>query len=343
MQTMAMRVSRVVRLLPVAGALILVSAGVYGLDAPASAAPAVFVGNIGTATRNSGGNSSTTITVGLPGVAAGDSIIVAFASSTVGGTVSCADTKGNTYHVDADRIGGAGRASICSAHNVTALVSGDQITVSYPGFSGASSATANEFSGLAHSGTLDKTSAAVGNSGSPDSGLTATTTQADELLYGAIVFSGSNGATFTPGAGYTRTNPDLSPRHLASEFSNVSATGMYRANGTLTAPNQWAAVIATYHTATTNCGCFEDVDKTDATHVEINNGQRLDEATAFFLSRTCDLTGCPNGTTCFMVPASGVSASTATLDTSGVAAGTYHVVGVWNTGSFCNNDLITLP
>ncbi|HKF43552.1 MAG TPA: hypothetical protein VKG01_10665, partial [Thermoanaerobaculia bacterium] len=43
---------------------------------------AVFVGNIGTATKNTFGNSSITITVGT-GVAAGDSIIVGFASSTV--------------------------------------------------------------------------------------------------------------------------------------------------------------------------------------------------------------------------------------------------------------------
>jgi hypothetical protein len=46
---------------------------------------ATFVGNIGTATRSIAGNTSITITVGAAGVAHGDSIIVAFASSTVAG------------------------------------------------------------------------------------------------------------------------------------------------------------------------------------------------------------------------------------------------------------------
>jgi len=342
MQTLANRRSWVVRLLPVAGALTLMS-GILGLDGPASAATPTFVGNIGTATRSGAGNSSTTITVGLSGVTGGNSILVAFASSTVGGVVGCSDTKGNTYHVDADRIGGAGRATICSAHNVTALVSGDQITVSYPGFSGNSSATANEFSGLAHSLTLDQTSTAIGNSGAPNSGLTPPTTQSDELLYGAVVYSGTNAATFTPAAGFTLTNPDLTGRRLASLFDTVTATGSFSAGGTLTSQNQWAALIATYHTATTNCGCFEDVSKTDATHVKVQNGLRLDLADKFFLDTKCDLTGCPNGTTCFEVPFTVNSASDVTLDISGVAAGTYHVIGVWNTGLYCNNELITIP
>ena len=181
-------------------------------------------------------------------MAAGDSIIVGFASSTVAGAVGCTDTKGNSYSVDADRInGGAGRVSICSAHGVAALASGDKITATYPSFSGFTSATANEFSGLLPIGAFDKKSTATGNTNAfPSSGLTATTSQPDELLYGAIFFSGTNNAKFTPGAGYTRTNPDLAGRPLASEYKIVSAMGTYQANGTLTNANQWAAGIATY-------------------------------------------------------------------------------------------------
>ncbi|HKA35492.1 MAG TPA: hypothetical protein VKH43_01645, partial [Thermoanaerobaculia bacterium] len=207
-----------------------------------------FVGNIGTATRSTSGNNSMTITVSAVGVAGGDSILVAFASSTVAGAVGCSDSKSNTYHVDADRINGAsGRVTICSAHGVTALASGDTITVTYPSFSGSSSVTANEFQGLSSGGTtLDVTATGTGNTAFPTSGPSPTTSQADELLYGAIFFSGTNFATFTPGAGYTRTNPDLAGRRLASEYMAVSATGSYQANGTLTTANQWAAALATY-------------------------------------------------------------------------------------------------
>ena len=101
----------------------------------ALASGVVFVGNVGTATKATSGNSSVAVTVGASGVIGGHSIIVAFGSSTFAGAVGCSDTKGNSYNVDADKINGAtGRVTICSAHNVTALASGDKITVTYPAF-----------------------------------------------------------------------------------------------------------------------------------------------------------------------------------------------------------------
>ena len=242
---MEISLPRAVRLLAVVAVLVL-SAQV-GLSA-------AFVGNIGTATKTSFGNSSLAITVGASGVTAGDSIIVGFASGTFAGAVGCSDTAGNVYNVDADRNnGGSGRVTICSAHGVAALSSGDKITVTYPAFSGYTSATANEFSGLLPSGALDQTSTATGNNAAPSSGLTAPTSQANELLYGAIYFSGTNFATFAPGAGYTRTNPDLAGRPLASEYQFVSAIGSYQANGALSKANQWAAGIATYRASGGAC------------------------------------------------------------------------------------------
>jgi hypothetical protein len=235
---MEISLPRAVRFLAVVAALVLFAQ--VGLGA-------AFVGNIGTATKTQFGNSSLAITVGASGVTAGDSIIVGFASGTFAGAVGCSDTAGNVYNVDADRNnGGSGRVTICSSHGVAALASGDTITVTYPAFSGYTSATANEFSGLLPSGALDQTSTATGNNASPSSGFTAPTSQANELLYGAIYFSGTNFATFTPGAGYTRTNPDLAGRPLASEYQFVSAIGSYQPNGSLSNANQWAAGIATY-------------------------------------------------------------------------------------------------
>jgi len=206
----------------------------------------LFVGNIGTATKSGAGNSSISVTV-ASGVAGGDSIIVGFASSTFAGPVSCEDTQGNAYNVDVDTINGAsGRVTICSAHNVKPLFAGDMITAHYPGFSGPSSITANEFHCLAPADTLDQIAADTGNTAEPSSGLTPLTRQDHELLYGAIFFSGTNFAAFTPGAGYTRTNPDLLVRPLASEYREVFVRGMYQADGTLSTGNQWAADIATY-------------------------------------------------------------------------------------------------
>lgn len=207
-----------------------------------------FVKTVGTATRSSSGNSSVTITVASAGVAAGESIIVAVTASTFSGAVGCSDTKGNSYSVDADVIG-AGRLFVCSAHNVTALTSSDTITATYPGFSGVSTASANEFSGLAPAGAVDRTSTASGNSANPSSGTTGTTTQASELLFGAIAYNST--PTFAAGAGYTvqgqvTGGSGAGQKNLYPEYQIVSTTGSYAATGTLNPGQQWWAAIVTY-------------------------------------------------------------------------------------------------
>jgi len=226
-------------------AVSLIMSGFFMADYAHAESLVSFVKNIGTNTKSQSGNSSISVTVPASGVAAGNTIIVSFASGTFSPGIACADSQGNIYNIDADKIDVAERVTICSAHVTTALVAGNTITATYPSFSGTSTITANEFFGLLSS-SLDASSTDSGNSDAPDSGLTALTAQPEELLMGAIQFSGANGATFTPGAGYARTNSDLAGRPLASLYQIVSAMGAYSAGGTLTTENQWEAAIATY-------------------------------------------------------------------------------------------------
>jgi hypothetical protein len=207
-----------------------------------------FVQTVGTTTRNTSGNSSITTTVASAGVAAGHSVIVAITASTFGGVVACSDTKGNSYSINAD-VTGSGRLFICSAHNVTALTSSDTITATYPSFSGISTASANEFSGLASAGAVDRTSTASGNSANPSSGTTATTTQASEVLFGAIAYN--NTPTFAAGGGYNVVGQVIGgsgagQKNLYPEYQIVSSTGGYAATGTMTPGQQWWAAIVTY-------------------------------------------------------------------------------------------------
>src|SRR5262249_15557103 len=93
------------------------------------------------------------------------------------------------------------------------------------------------------------------------------------------------------------------------------------------------------------CGCFAGV--TDGNNsVSIDNGQSLLAVQAFFLSNSCDVTPC-NAPGCVQVPAANVNVidnATATLNTTGLPAGTYnHVVGQWSSGTFCNNTSVTVP
>jgi len=221
---------------------------VNGNEATATSFGVRFVQTVGTATQSSSSNSSITITVPAAGVAAGDSIIVSVTAGTFAGAVSCSDTKANSYTIDAD-ITGAGRLFVCSAHNVTALASGDTITASYPGFSGVTTASANEFSGIAPTTPADKVSTAAGNNPSPSSGSTATTTQANELLFGAIAHNST--PTFAPGSGYNLAGQVIGgsgsgQKTNSPEYRIVSATGSYAADGTLSSGQQWQAAIVTY-------------------------------------------------------------------------------------------------
>lgn len=212
---------------------------------PALAHGAAFVKTIGTATASTGG--TLVIDVPVTGVAAGNSIIVSLATGALAGSVSCADSAGNVYQIDADRLT-VGRVTICSTHNVTALDDSDTITVTFPSANVNKAASANEFSGLT-ANPIDQTSTNNANSTAPTSGLTPTTTQADELLFGTIGHIGTD--TFTAGAGYAAVGAitagaGASRRNLNPEFRIVAATGTFEANGALSGGAQWQAAIVTY-------------------------------------------------------------------------------------------------
>ena len=170
---------------------LLVGAMAFALRSPFARGPYAttgFVKNIGTAASETPG-TFIAITVPAGGVAASNSILLTFAIDESVGAVGAADSQGNLYTVDADvSNSGTVRTVIFSAHVVTPLVSGDFITVTHPldPLRSARALSANEFSGLVTPGTLDQTSTATGNSASPSSGSTALTTQAEELLIGAI-------------------------------------------------------------------------------------------------------------------------------------------------------------
>src|SRR2546425_5204639 len=182
----------------------------FSLAASEARAVIAFVKNIGT---NSSATTGTTITATVPaaGVAAGDSIILTLAMADASGGVSATDAKGNTYSVAADVTNVSNvRTVILAAHNVTALVSGDTITVTHPSAS-LRALSANEFSGLSPTSALDQTHTATGSSTAPSSGATAATTEAAELLLGAMGVAGTTADTFTAGGRYTAPPPAGAP------------------------------------------------------------------------------------------------------------------------------------
>src|SRR5437016_3898745 len=233
----------------------------FGLAASEARAGIAFVKNIGTATgNNTGTNIMITLAAGVS-VGAGDSIIVSFVGPDLSGTYSATDSAGNSYGVNASGArAGTVRTVVLSAHNVNALASGNTITVTFPSTSNRRAVTADEFSGLAKTGTLDQSLTGNASSTAPDSGFTATTAQAAELLLGAIGVAGSASDTFTAGndghggtyTALTRVNSGGNIFYVNPEYEIVAATNTYKARATITSQN-WAANIATYK-GDANCG-----------------------------------------------------------------------------------------
>src|SRR5262249_31151439 len=76
----------------------------------------------------------------------------------------------------------------------------------------AARATANEFSGLISPLAIDQIQSGGGNSAFPNSGDTPATSQADEILFGAFTFNGTNnGVVNSAGSGYTLAGPVVQP------------------------------------------------------------------------------------------------------------------------------------
>ena len=100
---------------------------------------------------------------------------------------------------------------------------------------------------------LDQTASNAGSGSSPSSS-TATTTQANELLVGAISDDNQSAsdAGFSPGSGYTAlAGVGTAGPSLFGEYSIVAATGTYAASGTFSTNihQHWVAVLATYKAA----------------------------------------------------------------------------------------------
>jgi hypothetical protein len=200
--------------------------------------------SIGTANSTSS-STNISVTVSAAGVAAGNTIIVTFTMSSVTGTVSVTDTKGNIYTSDADvNYSSYVRTLVFSAPVTTALVSGNTITVTYP------SAVSKAVSIYYVSGLVllkDQSATATGNSSSLSSGNTANTTQDYELLIGAIGYN--NTSTFTVGGSFTALTKSTAGSKLTiqPEYRIVTSDGVYAASGSITS-GRWAAAIVAYKT-----------------------------------------------------------------------------------------------
>lgn len=186
----------------------------------------------------------------------GNLIIVTVITSNIA-VSSIADSQTNTYTKIDETTGSASLTnSVWYAKNIT----GGTLPTITATLAGSTQAAiiVREYSGADTTAPFDKKAVATGVAGTVDSTSTATTTQANELVIGAIA---SSAGTPVAGSGYGNMTTKVALTIIAGmEDKLVSATGTY--NATFTGPSSiWVATVATFKeaaaTTTASSGTFE--------------------------------------------------------------------------------------
>lgn len=155
--------------------------------------------------------------------------------------MSATDAQGDSYRIVVDGTdGGSGdRTLVLAAFGAKALTTADHITLTWPS-SAEHHAAVDAFSGVA---AADPFATATGAAGTAfNSGSTATTATANELVCGGVGAEGGASPVFA--AGYTALPvPAVSSDRLATGYLIVNHTGMFASSGSVT--GQWTSDVVT--------------------------------------------------------------------------------------------------
>ncbi|MDQ2901392.1 MAG: hypothetical protein M3Y07_16580, partial [Acidobacteriota bacterium] len=103
-----------------------------------------------------------------------------------------------------------------------------------------------EYGGLSKTSPLDQTAHAQGGGSTPNSGATATTVSANELVFAGAGFPYSYSGTAAAGGGYALQQQDTATSRSVDEAEIVTATGSYAGAFNLNSSANWSAVLATF-------------------------------------------------------------------------------------------------
>lgn len=190
-------------------------------------------------TGNSSNAGSTSQGTVMGNTTTGNTIIATFSLLT-NTVTSVTDSQSNTYTKRRELTSNNSTISIWVAENITG---GTTPTVT-GNFSNISTVNilVREYSGLA-AASFDQSAGAGGVAGTASSGNTSTTTQANELVFGAV-HSSSNTPTAGAGFGNFATNITQGSPRLGIEDKRVTSTGVQAA--TFGGTNSiWACAVIT--------------------------------------------------------------------------------------------------
>jgi CSLREA domain-containing protein len=204
------------------------------------------------ASRDAGTTGSTSLMFPSSNTA-GNFIAVVVRAGIANETITVRDSAHNMYlkavQLAAGGSPGGENLSIFYAQNIAGGV--NTVTVSQT-TQGTLRIAILEYSGVATSNALDKTSSAQGKSAAPNAGGVTTTTNGDLLLAGILTVDPE---IYTPGPGYTAEAviPGAPNTKLLVEQRIQPAAGPAGGGATLGSSDPWAAVLAAFHPAANQC------------------------------------------------------------------------------------------
>lgn len=180
--------------------------------------------------------------------AAGNLLVAGLQDSVDPAGITLSDTRGNTW-VKAVGLYASGPGLSGSIWYVENCAAGANTVTVAGGTASFQELDIAEYSGAATSSPLDQTAIATSSSTAPDSGATATTSQAAELVVGLIALSGVR--TVTWGNSFTGRQSSNNTVNRQADFGDlvVSSTGAYHAAATLSSASDWVAAVATFRGA----------------------------------------------------------------------------------------------
>jgi len=176
---------------------------------------------------------------------AGNLIVVFVRASTTSQTVTVTDTAGNTYAVAVSQSQTTDGHQIRIFYATSAVSSPNTVTATFSATNNHPWLAVFEVAGVSG---LDQTAHAQGSGTSPNTGLTATTTSSNELVFAGLGEVNNSTATATAGAGFQILLQDAPPNtsRAATEGQIVSVSGQYAGTFSLSASTNWSAVVAIF-------------------------------------------------------------------------------------------------
>ncbi len=196
------------------------------------------------------------VTYGSAQTAGNLNVVAVGWNDAVSSVSSVTDTKGNIYSLAVGPTRGTALSqAIYYAKNIAAAAAGaNTVVVKFNQSPTVPDVRILEYSGLSTSSPLDVTAGTHGSGLSSNSG-SATTTVANELIFGANMVS-----TSTAGPGSTFTSRIITAAGDIAEDSIVSTTGSYSASAPLSQYGNWVMQMATFKAASAGSIGFAQVN-----------------------------------------------------------------------------------